>query len=82
MARDTLKTRQICFMLTMYGAATKLFLYPAFMAAQLGNALIFPALADLALQTAVVWATAYLSSKTRKTVYALAEEKLGLAAQS
>lgn len=64
-------------MLTMYGAATKLFLYPAFMAAQLGNALIFPALADLALQTAVVWATAYLSSKTRKTVYALAEEKLG-----
>ena len=75
--RDRLSVRQICFMLICYNAVTKLLLYPAFMAAEAGNALIFPALFDLALQTAVVWATAYLSSRTGKSLYALAEGALG-----
>lgn len=75
--RDRLSVRQICFMLICYNAATKLLLYPAFMAAEVGNALIFPALFDLALQTVVVWAVAFLSSKTDKSFYELIADNLG-----
>lgn len=76
----TIKVRQICFMLVAYNAATKLLLYPTFMAAEAGNALIIPALVGVALQTAAVGVTAYLCSRTDKTLFALVEEKLGKAA--
>ena len=76
----TIKVRQICFMLVAYNAATKLLLYPTFMAAEAGNALVIPALVGVALQTAAVGATAYLSSRTDKTLFALVEQRLGRAA--
>lgn len=76
-AINRMSVRQICFMLICYNAATKLLLYPAFMAAETGNALIFPALFDLALQTIVVWAVAFLSSRTDASFYDLLEGALG-----
>lgn len=77
MTRDAINVRQICFILVMYNACTKLLLYPAFMAAQTGNALIFPALADLAVQTAVVWATAYLSARRGESFFDMIASSLG-----
>lgn len=78
--KDGLCTRQICFIVFAYSAVLKLLLYPSYIAAACGNALIFPALFALVLQTAAVWAVAFLSSKTDKTFFELLESTFGNAA--
>lgn len=75
--KNTLSVRQICFILAAYGAATKLLLYPAASVAAVGNALLFPALINLALQTVIIWSVAYLSSRTDKTFFQLLENTFG-----
>lgn len=74
---NKISVRQICIILLCYGAASKLMLFPTTSAVACGNALWLPALINLVLQTAAVWATAYLSSKTDKTFYELLKGALG-----
>ncbi len=71
--KDGISVRQISFILIAYNAVLKLILYPSAAAAASGNDLIFPALFDLAVQTVVVWAIAYLCSRTDKTFFELLE---------
>lgn len=71
--KDRISVRQICFILIAYNAILKLIIYPTSAASVNGNDLIFPALFDLAVQTAVVWSVAFLCSKTDKTLFELLE---------
>lgn len=70
-------TRQVCFMLITYGACSKLLLYPNRLAEASGNDLLFSAVIDILLQTAVIWSVAYLSSKTEKTLPQLLQGTFG-----
>lgn len=74
---NKISVRQICIILFAYGAVTKLLIYPVQLASQCGNALLFPILFDLLLQTVIIWAVAYLSSRTDKTFYGLLEGSIG-----
>lgn len=75
--KENISVRQICFILIAYNAATKLLLYPSFAANAAGNALIFPALFDLLIQTLIVWSVAFLSSRTKYTFFELLENTFG-----
>ncbi len=75
--KKTLTVRQICFILFAYSAVLKLIIYPSAAAASSGNDIIFPALADLALQSAVIWSVAFLCSRTDKTFFALLSDTFG-----
>lgn len=71
--KDRMSVRQVCFILIAYNAVLKLIIYPSAAAASSGNDLIFPALFDLAVQTAIIWSIAYLSSRTDKSFFQLLE---------
>ncbi len=77
MYKTELCTRQVCFIMFAYSAAGKLLMMPAMLSYYCGNDLVFPALFAFALQTAAVWAAAYFSSKTDKTLFALAKDAFG-----
>lgn len=72
-----LNVRQICFILIFYTAASKLLLYPSMLAGYSGRDLLFSAAINFAIQTTVIWAVAYLSSKTDKTLYELLKGTFG-----
>lgn len=67
-------------MMCVFNASVKLMLYPTTMAAACGNALWVPVVIDTAVQTFLVWATAYLCSRTNKTLFNIIEEAWGRAA--
>lgn len=75
--KEQLKTRQVCFIMSAYTAAGKLLMMPAVLSYYCDGNLWLPALIAFALQTAAVWAVAYASSKTDKTVFALIEDTFG-----
>ncbi len=75
--KESISVRQICFILIAYNAVTKLLLYPSFAANAAGNALIFPALFDLLIQTAIIWSVAFLSSRTNMTFFDLIKNTFG-----
>lgn len=75
--KDTISVRQICFILVAYNAATKLLLYPSFAASAAGNALIFPALFDLLIQSVIIWSIAFLSSRTQRSFFELLQNTFG-----
>lgn len=75
--KNSISVRQICFILLAYGAAVKLMVFPAALANAAGNDLLFPLLFDTVVQTVVIWAVAYLSSRTDKTFFELIENTLG-----
>lgn len=60
-----------------YTAVSKLLLYPTLLSAECGRDLLFPALFDFILQTFIVWAVCFLSSKTDKTFFELIKGTLG-----
>lgn len=68
---NALTSRQVCFILIAYGAATKLILYPAATAAYVFRDIIFPAVINFFLQAVIIWAVSYLSSRTDKTLFEL-----------
>ena len=72
-----INVRQICFILIAYTVAARLLQYPTLLSEYSGRDLIISALVDFAVQTVVVWAVAYLSSRTDKTFFALLEGTLG-----
>ena len=74
---DKISVRQVCFILMAYGAATKLLLYPSLSASRVGNALIFSTLINLVLQSIVIWAVSFLSSRTDKTFFQMLEDTFG-----
>lgn len=72
-----INSRQICFIMIAYTAASRLLLYPTVLSGVCGNDLIFPILIDFAIQTVVVWSVCYLCSKTDKTFFGLLENTFG-----
>ena len=76
-AGDKISTRQVCFILAAYGASTKLLLYPSLSSREVGNALIFSALINIALQAIIIWAVSFLSSRTDKTFFQLLSDTFG-----
>ena len=75
--KEKISVRQICFILIAYNAATKMLLFPTAAASAVGNALIFCALFNLALQTIIIWSVSYLSSRTDKSFFELLSETFG-----
>lgn len=72
-----ISVRQICFILFAYTVATRLLLYPNMLSYIAGRDLLFSALIDFGVQSIVVWAVAYLCSKTDKTFFGLLKDTLG-----
>lgn len=72
-----ISVRQICFILIFYTAVTKLFQYPPLLSSYSGRDLLFSALISFLIQGTVIWAVAYLSSKTDKTLYGLLKDTFG-----
>ncbi len=72
-----ISVRQICFIMCCYTVVGKLLLYPTTLCSVSGRGLLFSSLIDFAVQTAVVWAVAYLCSKTDKTFFGLLENTFG-----
>lgn len=72
-----ISVRQICFILIFYNVATKLLMYPVELAGYSGRDLLFPALLNFLICGVVIWAVAYLSSKTDKTLFELIKDTLG-----
>ncbi len=64
-----MKTRQICFILFAYTALSRLLIYPTALSNFSDRDMLFPALIDFLISGIVVWAAAYLCSKTDKTFY-------------
>ncbi|MCH5146652.1 MAG: GerAB/ArcD/ProY family transporter [Clostridiales bacterium] len=72
-----ISVRQICFILIFYTAASKLLLYPTMLSGYSGRDLLFSALINFVVQGIVIWAVAYLSSKTDKTLFELLKDTFG-----
>lgn len=60
-----------------YTAASKLLLYPTMLSSYSGRDLLFSALINFLIQGTVIWAVAYLSSKTNKTLFELIADTFG-----
>ena len=72
-----ISVRQICFIMLAYTVVSKLLMYPTNLSLLCGRDLLFPALINFAVQGAIVWALAYLCSRTDKTFFQLIEGTLG-----
>lgn len=72
-----ISVRQICFIMLAYTAASKMLLYPTNLSLLCGRDLLFPALIDFGVQAVIVWAVAFLCSRTDKTFFQLIEGTLG-----
>lgn len=70
-------TRQICFILLIYTAVSRLLIYPTALATISGRDFLFSAAIDFAVSTVVIWSVAYLCSKTDKTFFELLENTFG-----
>ena len=66
-----ISSRQICFIMIAYTAATKLLMYPTLLSMASGNDLLFSALIDFFIGTAVIWSISFLCSRTDKTFFEL-----------
>lgn len=72
-----INVRQICFILLAYTAAAKLLTYPTILSRQCGRDLLFPAAFSFLIEGIVIWAVAYLCSRTDKTFFELLEGTIG-----
>lgn len=72
-----ISTRQICFILFAYTAVTKLLMYPTILSFTCGRDLLFAALFDFVIGTAVIWSVSFLCSKTDKSFFELLEGTIG-----
>ncbi len=75
-----ISVRQICFILIFYTAVTKFLQYPPLLASYSGRDILFSASISFIVQGVVIWAIAYLSSKTDKTLFELIKDVAGEAA--
>lgn len=72
-----ISVRQICYILIFYTAASKLLLYPIMLSGYSGRDLLFSAFINFVVQGTVIWAVAYLSSRTDKTLFELLKNTFG-----
>lgn len=72
-----ISVRQICFIMVIYTAASRLLIYPTSLSVFCGRDLLFPAAFDFLIQGIVIWAVAYLCSRTDKTFYGLLKGGIG-----
>lgn len=72
-----INVRQICFILFFYSTASKLLQYPTYLSEYAGRDLLFSAAISFLLQGVIIWATAYLCSRTDKTFYELLKDTFG-----
>lgn len=72
-----ISARQICFILFAYTAVTKLLMYPTILSTTSGRDLLFSALIDFLVCTAVIWSVSFLCSKTDKTFFELLKGTVG-----
>lgn len=74
-----INTRQVCFILFAYTAASRLLMYPAVLTSACRRDLLFPALINFAVCSLVILSIALLSSRTDKTFYGLLRDSIGKA---
>lgn len=72
-----LNVRQVSLIIFMYTAVSKTLLYPTQLSGISGRDLLFSAGVDFLIQGAVVWATAYLISRTDKTFFRMLADRFG-----
>lgn len=72
-----INTRQVCFILFAYTAASRLLMYPSVLSAACRRDLLFPALINFVISTLVILSLAILSSRTDKTFYELLRDSIG-----
>ena len=60
-----------------YTAVSKLLTYPTYMSVVAGHALLLPAIIDFFVGGIAVWVSAYLCSRTDKTLFELVENRIG-----
>lgn len=72
-----INSRQICFILFAYTAASRLVMYPTTLSILSERNLLFPALINFIISTLVIMSISILSSKTDKTFYELLQGRIG-----
>lgn len=72
-----INVRQICLIMAAYTVVARLLLFPMELSNISGRDYLFSALAGFAVQTVVIWAVAYLCSRTQKTFFQLLEDTFG-----
>lgn len=72
-----ISVRQICFIMLVYTAVSKLLTYPTSLSFFCGRDLLFPAALDFAISAVVIWAVSYLCSRCDKTFFELLEGTFG-----
>ena len=72
-----INTRQVCFILFAYTAASRLLMYPSVLSVACRRDLLFPALVNFVISTLVILSLAILSSRTDKTFYGLLRDSIG-----
>lgn len=60
-----------------YTVASKLLTYPTQLASLSGRDLLFPALLDFAVTGVIIWAVAYMCSRTKKTFFGMVADTFG-----
>lgn len=75
--KTKISVRQICFIMFAYSAVGKLLTYPTVLSYFCGRDLLFPALFDFLIEGIVIWAVAFLCSRTDKTFFELLEGSVG-----
>lgn len=72
-----IKTRQLCFILVAYTAVSKLLIYPTVLADFCGRDVLVPAVINFFIEGVIIWAVAYLNSRTDKTFFELLQGTIG-----
>ena len=72
-----ISVRQICFIMLIYTAVSKLITYPTQISILTGRDLLFSAAMNFVLQGVIIWAVSFLCSRTDKTFFELVGGTLG-----
>ena len=72
-----INARQICFILIVYTAVTKLLIYPTMLANLCGRDVLFPAMINFLIEGIVIWSVSFLCSRTDKTFFELLTDNIG-----
>ena len=74
---SNISVRQICFIMLAYTVVGKLLTYPTALSFYCERDLLFPAIIDFLIEGIIVWAVAFLCSRTDKTFFELLKGTIG-----
>lgn len=74
---NKINSRQVCFIMFIYTLMSKILTYPTQVSNIAGHDLLISAFADFLIGVVVVWALAFLCSRTDKTFFGLLENTFG-----